>query len=62
MFALSIIAKFHFPPIIDKHSAFFSWILPVLLYSVNLIYVIIAGIFIRDRRRNIFPVSIPFLR
>jgi hypothetical protein len=54
-------AEIHSPTLIEKHSKFITWILPPSLYLINTIYIIIAGILIKDRRRNFFSIAIPFL-
>jgi transcriptional regulator with XRE-family HTH domain len=63
----SIIAIFthghiHFPAFIENHSKFLTWYLLPFMYLVNIIYIIISGILIKDQRRNFFPISIPLLR
>jgi transcriptional regulator with XRE-family HTH domain len=63
----SIIAIFargqiHFPEFIENHSNFLTWYLLPLMYLINIIYIIISGILIKDKRRNFFPISIPLLR
>lgn len=55
-------SNIHSSPFVFSLSHFITWNYPVILYSLNIIYLIIAGIVIKDRQRNFFPVSIPFLR
>jgi len=62
IFSMSSHNKIPFQHFIGSHSIFLTWYFIPLLYLVNSICLIIAGIFIKDRRRNLFPVSIPFLR
>jgi len=52
----------HLPSFIEKLSTLYSWVFFPLLYVINAFYLIIAIFLIKDRRRNIFPVAIPFLR
>ncbi|MBK9388782.1 MAG: helix-turn-helix domain-containing protein [Bacteroidetes bacterium] len=64
-FAISIFswtaAEKLIPRFIAK-SEFISWYFPFILYLVNFLYIVIAGILIKNNRRNFSPVSIPFLR
>jgi transcriptional regulator with XRE-family HTH domain len=47
---------------IENFSKVYTWILLPLLYVFHILYLIIAMMLIKDRRRNIFPIAIPFLR
>jgi len=51
-----------FTTFIDNLSRLFTWILLPLMYVINSLYLIMAILLIKDQRRNIFPVAIPFLR
>lgn len=51
-----------FPEFIKTQTNFFTWTFPPLMYLINLTYILISGILIKDQRRNFFPISIPFLR
>ena len=51
-----------FQNFIGSHSIFLTWYFIPLLYLANTIYIIIAGIILKDKQRNLFPISIPFLR
>jgi len=64
-FAISIFswtaAEKLIPKFISK-SEFIAWYFPIILYLVNFLYIIIAGILIKNNHHNYFPVSIPFLK
>ena len=45
-----------------KIAKFLTWVYPIFMFVINIIYIITSGILIKDQRRNFFPISIPFLR
>jgi len=51
-----------FTSFIEGISRFFTWIFLPLMYVINSTYLLMAIFLIKDQRRNIFPVAIPFLK
>jgi transcriptional regulator with XRE-family HTH domain len=62
IFSWPKIGETHFPPAIQEHIISITWFMPILIYLINIIYIILAGVLIKDRRRNLFPIAIPFLK
>jgi uncharacterized Tic20 family protein/DNA-binding XRE family transcriptional regulator len=50
------------PAFLHLNSVFIIFMIPMILYFINFIYIIVVGLAIKDRCRNFFPIAIRFIR
>jgi transcriptional regulator with XRE-family HTH domain len=50
------------PPFLHLNSHFAVFMIPLILYSINFVYVTIIGIIVNDKCINYFPIAIKFIR